>query len=160
MIQRSPEGERRVVSRDEHASHVRRGSSAMTYERTSGFTLDNRSGYETADLRRFFAKGLRALHAKGPRHIVVVAAHARSRGCAEIGTSKRSEGRNIVIAIAAPANFCLRRLARLFEHEMEHTKGADHEAMSHATLWSLGGVPAWAAGSKFRYRGRAPSQIL
>jgi len=114
------------------AASRERGGSA-----SSRFTLDNRSGYETEDLRTFFAKGLRAMKVRGPRHIVVVAAPARSRGCAEVGTPG-AQGRNIVIAIAGPARYCLRRLARLFEHEVTHTLGYEHEAMSHNVLWSLG----------------------
>lgn len=92
------------------------------------------------------------------RRILVVAAPARSRGCAEVGTVER-EGRVIVIAMAPPSRFSLRRLARLFEHEVTHTRGQEHEAMSHDVLWSLGPVPRWARGARLRYRGRAPRQL-
>ncbi len=122
--------------------------------------MDNRSGYDTADLRRFFLKGLRALGVREPKRVIVVAAPARSRGCAEVGGSgKRKEGEAIVIAIAPPSRFRLRRLALLFRHEVTHTHGASHEQMDHATLWSLGPVPSWASGTVLRYRGKAPSQI-
>ncbi len=96
-----------------------------------------------------------------PKHVIVVSAPARSRGCAEIGDprARRREGVAIVIAISPPSRFRLRRLARLFEHEVGHTSGLDHEAMSREMLWSLGTTPAWAKGSKIRYRGRAPDQI-
>lgn len=106
----------------------------------------------------FFAKGLRALGVREPKRIIVVAAPKRSRGCAEVG-QKGSEGEAIVIAIASPSNFSLRRLARLFEHEVGHTHGLDHDAMGERLLWSLGKVPKWAEGAKIRYRGRAPSQL-
>ena len=121
--------------------------------------LDNRSGYDTSDLRRFFLKGLRSLGVKQPKHIIVVAAPARSRGCAEIGTSPAREGVAIVIAMAPPSRFRLRRLARLFEHEVGHTHGLVHETMAHDVMWSLGPVPAWARGSVIRYRGRAQDQL-
>ena len=119
--------------------------------------LDNRSGYDTADLRRFFLKGLRSLGVREKKHVIVVAAPARSRGCAEVGGKR--EGVAVVISIASPSNFSLRRLAKLFEHEVGHTHGLVHEKMTHEMLWSLGPVPAWAKGTQIRYRGRAPSQI-
>jgi hypothetical protein len=64
-----------------------------------------------------------------------------------------------VIAISSPHAFSQRRLARLFEHEVLHTKGYQHEDMSKDDKWSLGPVPNWADGLKIRYKGRAPSQI-
>lgn len=88
----------------------------------------------------------------------MVPAPARSRGCAEIG-DRRGEGRAIVIAIASPSHFSMRRLARVFEHEVVHTKGLDHEHMPERVLWSLGPVPKWAEGVKLRYLGRAPNQL-
>lgn len=125
--------------------------------------LDNRSGYDTSDLRRFFLKGLRAADVREPKHVIVVAAPARSRGCAEVGgsgeTRGKKEGVAVVIAMAPPSRFCLRRLSRLFEHEIGHSHGLVHEGMSHDMLWSLGPVPAWAKGSRIRYLGRAPGQI-
>jgi hypothetical protein len=107
-------------------------------------------------------KGLRALGCRQSKHVIAVAAPARSRGCAEVGDGGRrgrSEGVAIVIAMAPPSRFKLRRLARLFEHEVGHTSGLVHEAMSHEMLWSLGKTPAWAVGSQIRYRGRAPDQL-
>lgn len=53
----------------------------------------------------------------------------------------------------------MRRLARVFEHEVVHTKGLDHEHMPERVLWSLGPVPKWAEGVKLRYLGRAPNQL-
>ena len=102
------------------------------------FTLDNRSGWSSRDLARFFARGLKAYKVFARRDIIVVPSPIRSRGCAEIG------GKPIVIAIASPSRFDLRRLARLFEHEVAHTKGQRHEDMSDNVLWSLGPTPAWA----------------
>lgn len=95
-----------------------------------------------------------------PKHVIVVAAPQRSRGCAEVGgQGNRKEGIAVVISMAPPSRFCLRRLAKLFEHEIGHSHGLVHEKMSHDMLWSLGPVPEWAKGTRIRYRGRAPSQI-
>lgn len=127
------------------------------------FTLENHSGWDTRDLARLFARGLRALGVKRRRHIIVVASPIRSRGCAEIGEKaygrRLREGEAIVIAMASPARFSMRRLARLFEHEVTHTLGYEHEEMSERVLWSLGDVPPWARNVRLRYKGRAPSQI-
>ncbi len=127
------------------------------------FTLENHSGWDTKDLARFFARGLRALGVRQHKLIVVVASPIRSRGCAEVGekayNQRLREGEAVVIAMAPPARFSVRRLARLFEHEVTHTKGFEHEEMSERVLWSLGDVPSWAKGTPLRYRGRAPSQL-
>ena len=126
---------------------------------TGSFTLalDNRSGYDTGDLRRFLVSGFRAMGAKGPKSVIVVSSPIRSRGCAEIGGPR--QGRAMVLSIAAPSHFSMRRLTRLFEHEYTHQKGYEHDDMRREVMWSLGPVPSWARGLKIRYRGRAPAQI-
>ena len=119
------------------------------------FRLENRSGYDTNDLGRFFARGLQATNTKADGlRIVVVASPVRSRGCASVG------GRQMVIAIAAPWRFSLRRLARMFEHECAHIRGVEHRMMERQLLYSLGPTPAWAeeVGAP-RYLGRAPPQL-
>jgi hypothetical protein len=60
--------------------------------------------------------------------------------------------------MASPANFSLRRLARLFEHEVAHTLSYEHHMMGEHLYWSLGRIPKWAEGCRIRYRGRAPRQ--
>lgn len=121
------------------------------------FDLENLSGWDTGDLRRFLERGFRAygFPAEAIRRykIVAVAAPQRSRGCAEVG------GRGMAIAMASPSHFSLRRLARLFEHEAAHLAGYEHEDMPHRLLYSLGGVPDWAQGTRLRYHGRAPNQM-
>ena len=101
-----------------------------------------------------------ALSARGSRRIIVVTAPGRTRGCAEIGYQKRGrQGEAMVIAISAPSRFRMKRFSRVFEHEIVHTLGSDHEDMPERVLWSLGDTPDWAQGLKLRYRRRAPSQI-
>ena len=126
------------------------------------FALINNTDYDTDDLRRFCISGLRALVRQSkqnvPKTIVFVAAPQRSRGCAKVGTGGKT-GRDVVIALAPPNRFSLRRLARLFQHEVTHTQGYEHKDMPNDVLWSLGPVPEWAEGAVIRYHGRAPNQI-
>lgn len=117
------------------------------------------TGYDTGDLRRFFAKGFRSMRFD-PRqverfNVFVTAAPQRSRGCAEM----KGKYRTMVISLAAPWRASLRRLARLFEHEATHLEGYDHDEMPKRVLYSLGGVPRWAEGTVLRYHGRAPRQM-
>lgn len=124
---------------------------------SSKFELVNRTGYDTGDLKRFFAKGLRAMKVRTrgkPLFIFVVAAPARSRGCAEV------KGHRMVIALASPSHLSMRRLARLFMHETAHIQGLDHDDMPRDLLLSLGSIPSWARGFRLRYRGKAPNQML
>lgn len=104
----------------------------------ANFTLDNRSGWSSRDLAYFFAAGLRAYGVKKHVHIIVTRSPIYSRGCAQIG------GKAMVIAISSPSKFELRRLARLFQHEVAHLKGQRHEDMPDNVLWSEGPLPAWA----------------
>ena len=143
------------------------------------FLLENRTGYDTDDLLRFFQIGLRATGTRtttpsgGCLRIVVVASPIRSRGCAEVGQRvctpcedndretccTYNSGTKMVIALAAPWRYSLRRLARLLEHEAAHIRGYSHEEMDHDVLLSLGDTPRWAEGTILRYRGRAPAQL-
>jgi tartrate dehydratase beta subunit/fumarate hydratase class I family protein len=111
----------------------------------------------------FRKKRMRALGVRHDKKVIVVPAPRRSRGCAEVGQGHR-EGEAVVISIAPPTMFRMKRFARLFEHEFTHTghggkSGKHHEEMDESTLWSLGDVPAWARGLQIRYRGRAPNQL-
>ena len=71
----------------------------------------------------------------------------------------RENGKRMVIALAAPWRYSLRRLARLFEHEDAHIRGQEHEDMTREVYLSLGPIPAWAQGTTIRYRKRAPAQL-
>ena len=108
---------------------------------------------------------MRAMGVREKKHILVVSAPARSRGCAEVGPSKRGrkEGERVVIAIASPAHFRLIRLANLTIHELGHSLGYEHEAMPYNMHWSLGPMPAWAKPFDKpnwpRYVRRAPNQL-
>lgn len=135
-----------------------RSGAASDVVRGGGLTVENRSGYDTRDLHRFFLKGLRVMRVKEPTRIVVVSSPIRSRGCAQVGVDGR-EGRVVVISIASPANFSMRRLSRLFEHEVAHKLGSEHHHMPENLLYSLGPTSEWASGMRIRYRGRAPSQL-
>lgn len=117
--------------------------------------LINRSGYTSASLRAFFERGLRAIapRAKGELTIVVTSAPGRSRGCASVG------GRRMVIAMAPPSRFRLRRLSRLFLHELRHILGDEHEDMEERVLYSLGSTCEWAKGARIVYAKRAPNQV-
>lgn len=119
--------------------------------------LENRSGYDTEDLRRFVRRGLRACGVRGNVSVVIVSSPIRSRGCATVG------GRRMVLAVASPARTTkkefIRRLARLLEHEAAHLRGVEHKGMSRELLYSLGSTPSWARGVRIRYRGRAPDQL-
>lgn len=119
--------------------------------------LENRSGYDTRDLRRFFHRAFRALgfslREVERLEVLVTAAPARSRGCAVVG------GRRISISIASPHRFSMRRLCRLLMHEAAHLKGLDHPDMDEDLLYSLGPTPEWGRDVALRYRGRAPNQL-
>lgn len=121
-------------------------------------TLENHSGYATEDLRRFFLRGLRALGVRRDKRVVVVSSPIRTRGCATVARDAR--GSVIVIAIASPSRFSVAKLGRIFEHEVAHAKGLEHEDMrSERLLYSEGPAPAWARGARIRYLGRAPDQM-
>ena len=127
------------------------------------FRLENRTGYDTGDLVRFVRAGLKATRtpSEGLR-VVFTSSPIRSRGCATVGSKKQGYGKQIIIAIAPPWRFSLRRLGRLFEHEAGHLHGLEHEDMSRlsrALLNSHGRVPAWARGLAPRWRRRAPAQL-
>jgi hypothetical protein len=131
----------------------------------AGFWLVNRSGYDSAALRRLFTRGLLALRLKRKPGLVikVVTAPARSKGCADVG------GNKIIIAIAPPSVFSMRRLARVFEHEVAHVMGFHHGQMAGVSRELLmspdsGETPRWAQDQsggdlKLPWRGRAPRQL-
>ncbi len=121
--------------------------------------IDNQSGYDTADLRRFIRRGLAACGVRGAIHVTVTAAPGRSRGCATVG------GRRMNLALASPSysrgsfDSFLRRLGNLLQHEAAHLRGMEHHQMPPTLLMSHGPIPAWAKGAKIRYLGRAPDQM-
>lgn len=125
------------------------------------FQLINNTGYNTSDLGRFVTAGLKALGAQGSKTIAFVSAPQRSRGCAEVGSSKKQSGEEdqVVIALSPPHRFSMRRLARLFQHEIMHSRGFSHDEMNDNELMSLGPLPDWARNLRIRYEGRAPNQM-
>lgn len=124
----------------------------------ASFTLTNRSGYDTGDLRRFFRVALARLGVKRHKQIVITASPIRTRGCAEVGPDRCGSG--IVIAIAPPSSFTMAKFSRIVQHELAHAKGAEHGDMPERLLYSEGGALPWARNLRIRYRGRAPNQML
>ena len=112
----------------------------------------NHTGYVTADLERFFARGLHALGCKKDKIISVKMTSGDSRGIAYVGQCAypkqrgACEGKSIVLMLPHPRGLTIRRLARLFEHEVKHTLGLSHENMNEDEYWSRGQIPAWAKG--------------
>lgn len=149
------------MRRERESSRYRESDREDSVHRSAGrfidvpgkFILENRTGYDTHDLARFFARGYDATRLRGKIKIVVTAAPRRSRGCADVG------GRRMSISLASPSNFSLRRLARLFEHEAAHLGGLDHKQMQYSVLMSLGRVPDWAHGLRLRHWHKAPDQL-
>lgn len=62
--------------------------------------------------------------------VAVVPTPNRSRGCATI------KGRRVVMALAPPSKFSKTKLARLFEHEVLHTDGLEHDDMTEEERYS------------------------
>jgi len=129
------------------------------FARGARCSVQNRSGYDTFDLLRFFERACAANGVRTYKRILVVSSPIRTRGCATVARDKR--GSVIVIAIAPPSKFRLSRLAQVTEHEIAHSKGREHEAMRGRLLYSDDAyyVPSWARGTRLRYRKRAPSQL-
>jgi hypothetical protein len=91
----------------------------------------------------------KAMGCKGSRAIRVVPSPIYTRGCAEVG--EKREAKKVVIAIASPSRFSMRRLSRVAEHELLHTMGYEHDAMRERDMYSMGEVPLWARGLKMRW---------
>jgi len=125
-------------------------------------TVLNKTAYDTADLARLFERGLVALGAKESKTIKVLAGNVpEGRGIAYVGRSGR-EGHSMIFILPPPWKMTFRRLTRLFEHEVLHTLGKEHEcprgargckAMTPDEYWSRGPTPAWAYGITLRWHG-------
>jgi hypothetical protein len=118
----------------------------------------NKTSYDTSDLTRFFAKGLWALGCRKDKVIRVLMTTGDSRGIANVGMCRNGkrgecERRGLVLFLPPPEQLTLRRLARLFEHEVKHTLGKTHEEMSEQEYWSSQpSIPGWAHGAIVRWR--------
>lgn len=159
---RSSRVERR---RDDTWASVERRRDEGTWGRDEGtWGLENHSGYDTEDLRRFLDRAFRATGTptRGLR-VLVFSSPIYTRGCATVRDARarqRGGPSTLVLHIAAPNRFSLRTLARKTEHELAHLQGAEHRDMDRRLLYaSARGVPSWARGTKIRYRGRAPRQL-
>lgn len=118
----------------------------------------NRTNYVTEDLERFFVAGLNALGTKHDKIIRVLSTTGESRGIANVGACQNNqrgpcEKKGLVLFLPPPEQLTIRRLARLFEHEVRHTRGETHEEMSEEVYWSSQKtVPAWARGAQIRWQ--------
>lgn len=132
--------------------------------------VDNFTAYRTADLRRFFAAGLRAMNAKSDKTIEVeYRTNARHICWAAMGRVVRTtvvdddgvtvrpfktyEGRWIRMLLPKPGEpVDVRRFARVFEHEVHHTKGAQHKEMTQHQRDCDLPLPEWAEGLEIRLK--------
>jgi hypothetical protein len=119
--------------------------------RVPGVEVENYSGYDSRDIARMVRAGQKAMRAPSPLKVVVTPTPQRTRGCAVVG------GKDVVIAVAPPSRFYKKKLARIVEHELLHTKGKEHDDMTEEELWSEGPEPSWSRGKKVRYRGKGKS---
>ncbi len=117
--------------------------------------LENRTGYDTSDLRKIVLRGMRA-YGVPSLDVLFVTAPSRHKGCADVGYG---QGGRAVFALAPPSRFSMSRFAKLFRHEAFHRKGYRHADMRPDLLYSTGPTPRWIQGAKLRYRGRAPDQM-
>ena len=130
----------------------------MTPSRQPTLRLINKTAYDTGDLLRFFAKGLWAMGCRKDKIIRVLPTKGESRGIANVGACQNNqrgtcEKKGLVLFLPPPEQLTIRRLARLFEHEVRHTRGETHEEMSEEVYWSSQKtVPPWARGGQVRWR--------
>lgn len=112
--------------------------------------FENRNtAYTSSSLRAFFEAGC-AYHGVHNVKLVCVPSPGRTRGCATIEPGVNE----VVIQIASPSRLSLKKLARLFEHELLHTRGMVHEQMSEEDYWSQGPEPFWARGRSLTLKKR------
>jgi hypothetical protein len=128
----------------------------------------NATAYNTRDLRRFFAAGLRAMNAKPDKVIEVKYITGGRHICwASLGSVTRTtvvhegdvvtrpfrtvEGRWIRMLLPKPGlPIDYRWFARVFEHEVHHNKGATHREMTQHQKDCDLPLPEWAAGLEIR----------
>ena len=115
--------------------------------------ITNKTVYRTADLRAFFAAGLRAMRASNDKDITIVHARGGPSGHASIGMIERHgsgyrryEGSLIRMRLPPPATLDMAALARVFEHEVLHNLGVEHADMTLAQRQCRGELPDWAKG--------------
>lgn len=137
-----------------------------------GVRVINRSGYDTADLRRFAIRGLRACGVRGDVTIWFFSSPIRTRGCSPVG---KDGDLPIVVALAPPSyhgqdeELLVLKAAAILKHEAAHYRGLPHARMKGPKLLESrpclgigcrGRMPSWARGLRLRYRGRAPNQMI
>lgn len=112
--------------------------------------FENRgTSYTTESLKRFFEAGC-VFHGVHDLKLVCVTSPGRTRGCA----TTQPGVNEMVIQIASPSRMSVKKLARIFEHELHHTQGVQHEDMSEEDYWSQGPEPIWARGLSLTLKSR------
>jgi hypothetical protein len=113
--------------------------------------LINRTRYSKADLRRFFAAGIKAMGASTDKCIMVFYRGKRKRSRAEYPFAD-GEGYHVWMVLprenadgSLPQSE-LPRLACVFEHEIAHTLGVRHAEMDYESKYATGDLPTWAQG--------------
>lgn len=111
--------------------------------------VTNKTQYHTADLRRFFRAGLRAMGAEDDKRILVAYSKRSIHwGCAYIGRGDR-QGRGITMTIPK-GKLDLLQLAQVFEHEVSHSLGLHHKDMA-PDVADCKTNPTWHLGIEIRY---------
>jgi hypothetical protein len=134
--------------------------------------IKNLTDYETRDLRRFFLRGLRAMGAKSNKFIEVRPKSGRfTCSRAQVGKIDVYQGVDgkrwhlrearwirMLVYENADGTVNLQYFARVFEHEVLHSKGARHSDMSKHQMDCDLPLPDWAVGLEVRKR--APKPLL
>lgn len=110
--------------------------------------LENRTAYSTTALRKLFTAGL--VHAGANLNKIISVRYSRSKrgrhhhGKAGLGNAAR-EGRRITMWIPKDyREFRVEYLACVWEHEVAHTLGVDHDHMDLALKLCCQPMPVWA----------------
>ena len=138
--------------------------------------IENKTRWRTGDLQKIFTAGLRALGAKGDKHVTVTTTRRRgTHGYAYLGRVdkkicgegyRRREACGIRMMLPTPDKLevassgragGLAELCRVWEHEVRHTLGVHHADMTPDQLYCRGGLPTWAEGLVLRER-EAPAK--
>lgn len=112
--------------------------------------LKNQTNYKSADLRRFFFAGLRAKGASTSKHILVIYGRGLAHhGLATIGRGHEASWIRMSLP-RDPTKLDILKIARVFEHEVDHNLGLGHRHMQN--WWTL--QPTWQEGLELRHQAK------